>query len=481
MDFERLQANRVMQPASDGIFTFETLGAAPVSAHQSGSKLAALYGPLLIILVLMAAVPAGGDRPLLWVLMTLSLAMLGLIYGLAHMIWNRGAADPVSEHLTLILPAVAAMGCAMLQLLPMRFDPTGALPPDLWPDVLTINRSATILALVRMAGYLLMFWLLISVGDSAARVSKMATLLFWGLFAHAVWGLLALSFLGDIYLWGDKLDYAGSATGTFINRNSYATFLGMGVSLGIALTVKRAFAPSIRMPSGPNAWSPHKFDVVLLGTATFVILVTVLATQSRLGSFATVLGAVVTLVLMMAKAELLTLALIWRGVAVGGGALMAVLLVMGQGLLDRSLLSVAGSIDRLALYREVIGMIADRPLMGFGLDGFPDAFELYHDAALDPSLVWDRTHNTYLALWVELGLIAGSLPMIAVAIAGVKAGRNLVRRSDGYATSAATIGAIVTVAVHALGDFSLEVAGNTYLFIALIALGVARFRRAGVR
>ena len=71
--------------------------------------------------------------------------------------------------------------------------------------------------------------------------------------------------------------------------------------------------------------------------------------------------------------------------------------------------------------------------------------------------------------------------MIAIAIAVVKAWRNLMRRYDGYATSAAAIGATVTVAVHALGDFSLEVAGNVYLYIALIALGVARFRRAGAR
>ena len=69
--------------------------------------------------------------------------------------------------------------------------------------------------------------------------------------------------------------------------------------------------------------------------------------------------------------------------------------------------------------------------------------------------------------------------MLAVAIAVVKAWRNIMRRSDGYATSAAAIGATVTVAVHSLGDFSLEVAGNVYLFVALIALGVARFRRAG--
>ena len=481
MTFEHLPANRQTHAAPNSEFTFHEVGTAAVSTHHSGSNVAALYGPMLIILVLMAAVPAGGDRPLVWVLMTLSLAVFGLVYGLVQMIWHRHAAEPVTEQLAIILPAVVAMGFAVVQLFPMRFDPTGAMPPDLWPDVLTINRTATILALVRMAGYLLLFWLLISVGDNAARVSKMATILFWGLFAHAVWGLLALSFLGDIHLWGEKLDYAGSATGTFINRNSFATFLGMGVSLGVALTFKRAIAPSIRMPSGPKAWSQHKLDIVLLGTATFVILATVFATQSRLGSFATVLGAVVTFGLIMAKSERRGFGQIWRGLTFGGGVLVAVLLITGQGLLDRSVLTVAGSIDRFELYREVIGMIAHRPLLGFGLDGFPDAFELYHDAVLDPSLVWDRTHNTYLALWVELGLIAGSLPMIAIAIAVVKAWRNLMRRSDGYATSAAAIGATVTVAVHALGDFSLEVAGNVYLYIALIALGVARFRRAGAR
>ena len=441
--------------------------------------MAKVYGPLLIVLVLLSAVAAGGDRPLVWLLMTLSLAVLGLVYGAVQVICDRCRADPVEGQMAIIMPVVAAMGFAVLQMLPLRFDPTGTLPPDLWPDFLTINRTATVLALVRMSGYLLMFWLLISIVDSAARVTQMATFLFWGLFAHAVWGLLALSFFGDIHFWGDKLDYVESATGTFINRNSFATFLGMGVSLGVALTFRRAFSPSIRMPAGPTAWSRHKLNVVALTTATIVILATVFATQSRLGTMATVLGAAVSFGLMMSKAKRVPWGQIRRTVVLGGVTVSAILLFMGQGVLDRSILTVAGSIDRFELYREVIGMIAHRPLMGFGLDGFPDAFELYHESALDPSLVWDRTHNTYLALWVELGMIAGSLPMLAVAIAVVKAWRNIMRRSDGYATSAAAIGATVTVAVHALGDFSLEVAGNVYLFVALIALGVARFRRAG--
>lgn len=461
------------------MFTFEDVGAAQPYCPACNEWLSNVYGPWLIVLVLLSAVAAGGDRPLVWLLMTLSLAVLGVVYGVVQIMCSRGHVDPVKGQIAIFLPIVVAIGFAFVQLLPLGFDPTGALPPDLWPDFLTINRSATILALVRMAGYLLMFWLLINVGDSAARLTQMATLLFWGLFAHAVWGLLALSFFGDVHFWGDKLDYVGSATGTFINRNAFATFLGMGVSLGVALTVRRAFAPSIRMPAGPKAWSPHKLDVVALATATTVILATVFATQSRLGGLATVVGAAVTLGLMMAKAERMKRGHIWRVMVFGGVILSAILLVMGQGLLNRSILTVAGSIDRFELYREVIGMIAHRPLMGFGLDGFPDAFELYHDPALDPSLVWDRTHNTYLALWVELGLIAGSLPMVVVAIAVVKAWKNLMRRSDGYATSAAAIGATVTVAVHALGDFSLEVAGNVYLFVALIALGVARFRRAG--
>ena len=131
----------------------------------------------------------------------------------------------------------------------------------------------------------------------------------------------------------------------------------------------------------------------------------------------------------------------------------------------------------MELYRQVLGMIADRPLTGWGLDCFPLAFELAHSPPVSSGLVWDHAHNSYLALWSEMGLIAGSAPMLGLFLIALRLWTT-VRRSAPRPRplAAAALGLIAAEAVHGLGDFSLEITGNLYLFLAALALGLAEGR-----
>ena len=155
--------------------------------------------------------------------------------------------------------------------------------------------------------------------------------------------------------------------------------------------------------------------------------------------------------------------------------------LFGSGTLDR-LGSVEQSFDvRLALYSQVIEMIASRPLLGFGGGSFEAAFPLFHALPVSPDLVWNKTHSTYLALWVEYGVIFGSIPLLVVLGIGLRCIQLVIRRKSDWVLPLASLGIIVTAALHSLVDFSLEMEANALFFTALLALGLAGVTQYGRR
>jgi O-antigen ligase len=118
-------------------------------------------------------------------------------------------------------------------------------------------------------------------------------------------------------------------------------------------------------------------------------------------------------------------------------------------------------------------MIAARPLTGFGADSFPLAYEIFHRPPVPADLVWDRAHSTYLTLWAESGLVFGSLPPLAGALALA-----LLWPRRQAPLAAAAIAALCLSGLHSLVDFSLEIPANLYLLLAVTGLGLGAARPA---
>jgi O-antigen ligase len=97
---------------------------------------------------------------------------------------------------------------------------------------------------------------------------------------------------------------------------------------------------------------------------------------------------------------------------------------------------------------------------------------MFQAPPLSPEFVWNNSHSTYLALWFELGLVAGSIPLVIIALLGLRAVR-AARDPSSTATSSAAIGTIVVFALHSLLDFSAEIEANAFLFTVILALGAA--------
>lgn len=439
-------------------------------------KINDIAGVFLVIVIGLAPIPIASARPIYWAIWTVILGLALAVYALAVQLL-----DPTRKLNSLalwpvILPGLAlpVIGLIQVAIAGLGFESTFAgetIPLG------TMTPGATMVAVIRLAGFFALFVLASEVASRARRVEAIAWGLFGAVFLHAIWALVALAFLNDYVFWGEKVSYLGSATGTFINRNSFATFLGFGLVIGVALTLNLARRPRVRHPRGRHLLSERNIELAVLWLMVLIVAAALIATQSRMGVTSSTVAVIFVFVVMSVKGErgrfgnlALSVGFVFIAVAAAVG-------LFGSGLLERGLFSINNSTTRTDLYAQVAEIIRARPFLGTGLDSFAPAFELIHHPPVSSAFVWRHTHSTYLDLWSEMGLIVGSLPMLAVLIAAWKLVGLIRRRDHNFAVPTAALGAIVLGALHSTIDFSLEIQADTMIFVTLVALGLGRLRR----
>ena len=423
----------------------------------------------VVLLAFLALEPLalGGNRPLFWTTSTLVMAIVAALYSVVLIVRRQKFRVAVSAVWPDGILFLIVSLLLLTQLAPLGSvqDFVAASGVIVEARTLSLAPGSTAMMLMQFVGYGLCFWLVLQISANRRRARLLMLGVFGIVAAYAALGLYLLTQLDDTFFGATKLAYFGSATATFVNRNSYCTYLAMGFCMGWALLLE-ALAPSERR-SGP-AW----FFVATILTVQVLILAAMIATNSRMGLFSGVAGALLVAALGATKIRIGGLS--WR-VALGFGvmALAGLVWLFGGGLVER-----LGSIDRSAdvrgdLYAQIWQMILARPILGYGGGAFEVAYPLFHAAPVTSDLIWDKAHSTYLALWVELGLVAGSAPLLLVGWQAIRALRQFLRPATNWVVPLAFLGVTTDVALHSTVDFSLEIPANAYLFVALAALAAA--------
>ena len=428
----------------------------------------------------------GGNRPLVWIgafaVMCLLLATyLALIFYI-----NQDLAFSLKRVSLYGVVYLVFIGFQFIQILSALMFHSGDIDgPNASCCALSLAPRETVLALLRWLTFGMVAFLSLQVCANKKRASRFMTLLFWIAVVHAVLGFVLFFMLNDAALLGQKWSYEGSMTGAFINRNTFATMLAAGLVLGAAQLLKtlpsRARAAETRTSARPVA-------LAIVAAALMVLVVDIASTNSRMGLIVALAGVTVFLALIglqpskpgttaAASDDEPPVNLPRRVMFLLLGALLVVFLLLSPQLLDRVLLAEHSIADRTALYAQTWNMIMTRPLTGFGGGSFAIAFPLFHQPPVNTDYIWDKAHNSYLALWSEYGLVFGSLPILLVGMAFAALVANA-RRDAVIAVAAAVI---VLSGLHALVDFSLEIEGYTVFFIAVVACGLARALSSGQR
>lgn len=429
---------------------------------------------ILVLLVGAAPLLLGGNRPILWLAGSALIGLIALSYAVL-LLASGGVLRVQPRQMPLEAALVAVLSVfLLLQALPLAnfgFDP-GFRTVDgspLWAPAFSLAPGETLLMLVRTLGYALFFVLALQVAANRRRARLILVALTLVVSFQALVGLLALGF-GDTMLGLPKTAYFGSATGGFVNRNSFADFMALGLVAGVAALIGVLAADENDSPGLPDFAHPLPALLILclltMGAALF-------ASHSRMGSVSALAGIAVTLGLGLGKPPTARNRAL---LAIAGACLLAFpLILFGGGLIERlGGVEAAGDV-RASLYAQVAGMIASRPFSGYGGGSFALAFSLFHAPPVSTDVVWDKAHSTYLGLWADLGIVFGSLPPVVFALIGCRVWRG---RARAQREAAAALGALCAMALHATVDFGMEMTANVYLLLALLAIGCAgSFRR----
>jgi O-antigen ligase len=137
-------------------------------------------------------------------------------------------------------------------------------------------------------------------------------------------------------------------------------------------------------------------------------------------------------------------------------------------------ISDAGATGRVAIVRDSLRMLRERPILGWGLGTFPVVYPSFR--SFFTNLWVNEAHNDFVQALVETGLI-GFTAVLAFVTLLCRAGvRNLKNWRDDMESSlalAAFLGCI-GILVHSFVDFNLQIPANAAFFFALSAIVASR-------
>lgn len=345
---------------------------------------------------------------------------------------------------------------------------------------ISINPDGTLRGLMHILTYWCVGW----VGLLLAERQRTADLVLKTLVVtgccYALYGIVIYFTGNETILIYEKWAYHSSLTSTFVNRNSYAAYAGLILLISVGYICQKV---------KPIAQASQTFSIKLKALLEFLfqhqlwpvigalLLVTSLALAASRGGALSGFGALAFLVLFMFQHQRAGKQKTnWLAVAciVGGAALIFSLSAGQLGTrIEASLSSTAGQ-ARWEAYILTMKIIADAPLLGVGLGGFEDVFQYYRDATLPTPVLWDKAHNTYLELLLELGIPAAMLYFTAIGLFVTAAFRGIVQRRSGKLYPIIGFSAALLVALHSLVDFSLQIPAISITFAAILGVSLAQ-------
>ena len=257
---------------------------------------------------------------------------------------------------------------------------------------ITINPHQTALALL--------WWLSLSVVFVAMRAGTkrggsrwflhlmMCTVLLVAVFglANMFFGLKSLGIV-------QKTAYLDWLTGTFVNRNTAASFFVIGLSIASILGIEaydRVCSSFDRASAMARTLHVLNSKVPLYFSIALVIFIATLQTGSRAGIATALVALAVNFILTNRKPEP------GRYFAfVGVIACLIFLAVATNALYERSGGAVESSWARVELAREAWAAIKARPILGHGAGTYQSVEPLFHAIGTSSQATWNHAHNSY--------------------------------------------------------------------------------------
>lgn len=425
-----------------------------------------------LALIVWVPIPLGSNRPWSWAILELWVFVLAAWWLIAFARGKHHRNAALNGAWPALLCGALWLGYVWLQLLPLPLDLLRLLSPEAarWHAAaaglaqsgtasLTLDRYATLDGALKSAAYVAFFALSLALLDRRTRIAAAAYTLVVSGFAQAMYGgLSALTEPGGI------------AHGSFVNRNHFAGYLVMCLSMGLGVLignltgdVSRSWKQFFRNVA---AWALS--SKMRLRLALAVMVIALVLSRSRMGNTAffvsmLVTGAIGLLLAKRAPRSMVTL--------IATLVVIDIFIVGAYFGVER----VVQRIEQTQLENErTEGVLAravwqDYPVFGSGLGSFRIVFPRYRGP--DLSERYTHAHNDYVEFACETGIVGICLLGLLVLTSFLAALRAQYIRSDPLlrGISFGSMMAIIALMIHSTVDFNLQIPANALTFMLVLA------------
>lgn len=291
--------------------------------------------------------------------------------------------------------------------------------------------------------------------------------------AYATYGMVVYILGNGTILWLNKWTYEESMTAVFVNRNAFAAYCGLGMLATLTLIVQdiekichrasRMIKPNVHYILDrltPGSW---------VGVFGFILLaMDAILSDSRAGLVSICIAVAFFLLALMQKFKLSRAAFVIF-ILGGMGAILVMLLLLGQGWLDRFDASVWQRDERLKIWSVTLQMIIERPWQGWGLNSYADVFLTFRTDNIAHNYL--HAHSTYLEHMVENGLIGAAVWFLLFLLIFLRVWHTWKNAEEGKYCALFAFCVLVQAGLHSFVDFSFQFPANALIFSAALGLG----------
>jgi putative inorganic carbon (HCO3(-)) transporter len=443
----------------------------PPGAGSSGGLFIAY-----LALLLWVPIPLGSNRPWAWTILELWVFLLAIGWLFGHLRGrNRGNVAFAKAWPALVCGAVW-LGYVWLQLAPLplalltrlspeaaRWHELAAGPGRLEAAPLTLDWLGTQQGAIKSIAYLTFFALSLLLLNRRERITAVAFTLVLSGFAQAMFGGLSAlaSSTGEL------------AHGTFVNRNHYAAYLVMCLSVGIGVLIANLTGAVSR------TWKQLFRNVIalvlssrmLLRLALVVMVIALVLTRSRMGNSSFFVSLLVAGAIGLSFSRRAT-----RSMVVLIASLVVIdLFIVGtyfgvERVVERIQQTRIETEDRSDIASYALNLWRDYPIFGSGLGSFHAVIPRYWGEI--PGVPYTHAHNDYLQFACEVGAIGTALLGLILLMSILAALRAQQVRTDPLmrGMSFASLMGIIALMIHSAVEFSLQIPAIALTFMLVLAL-----------
>ena len=273
----------------------------------------------------------------------------------------------------------------------------------------------------------------------------------------------------------------GTPFGPFINRNHFAGWMVMALPLvvGYACAVLAQTSPAGRRGVAATLrWcvTVEASRFLLLSFCALLMGMALVLTGSRSGIASFAIAMMVFAFLAGRQFRSRRSRLVVAG-ALGMFVLGAIAWAGSDATIGRFLLARADSsgAGRVQAWQDTLRIIGDFPWFGTGVGTFGQAMLVYQTAGRP--VMYAQAHNDYLQVMAEGGVLVVAPAVVALVLVLATLRRRLAPGREQSMTPwvrAGAVAGLAGIAAQSLVEFSLQMPGNTVLFVLVLAIALHR-------